>query len=296
MVCNLTGALLNTVLDPLFIFTFDMGIAGAAWATSISQFVGWLLVVRYFLHYKSVRLSRAGFRPRLSVLRAIAALGAAISFNQLSMMIVQIALNNTLTHYGALSVYGSNAPLAAAGVITKVNMIFISVLIGLAQGGQPIIGFNYGAGNFARVRRTFRLIAGLALFLSVAAFTVFQLFPREIITIFGKGTEEYYHFVERYFRIYLFMTFAIGIQPVTSSFLTSIGKATKGLFISLTRQILFLLPMIILFPMRWGIDGVMYAGPIADLVAIIVSTLLITHEMRAIKKLEKSKSEIKSET
>jgi putative MATE family efflux protein len=149
MICNLAGALLNTVLDPLFIFGLDMGIAGAAWATSISQFAGWLLVARYFLRHKNIRLERGYFRPRLSLLRAIASLGAAMGVNQLSMMFVQIAMNNTLTHYGALSAYGDNAPLAAAGVITKVNMIFVSVLIGLVQGGQPIVGFNYGAGNFA---------------------------------------------------------------------------------------------------------------------------------------------------
>ncbi|MDR3265752.1 MAG: MATE family efflux transporter, partial [Synergistaceae bacterium] len=181
MACNLAGALLNTILDPIFIFALDMGIAGAAWATTISQFAGWLLVVRYFLKHRSVRLERKYFRPRLDLLRSIASLGAAMGVNQLSMMVVQIALNNTLTHYGALSVYGSNAPLAASGVITKVNMIFVAVLIGLVQGGQPIIGFNYGAGNFDRVRRTFRLMAGMATLLSICAFAAFQLFPREII-------------------------------------------------------------------------------------------------------------------
>jgi Na+-driven multidrug efflux pump len=290
MACNLTGALLNTILDPIFIFGFDMGIAGAAWATSISQFIGWLIAIRYLVNYKSVRLKRDWFLPRLSLLRSITSLGAAISVNQLSMMCVQVAMNNTLTHYGALSVYGSNAPLAASGVITKVNMVFMSVIIGLVQGSQPIVGFNYGARNFARVRRTFYLTFGIAAFLSFCAFAVFQIFPREIIRLFGKGTEEYYYFVERYFRIYLFMTFANGIQPVTASLLTSIGKALKGLFISLTRQILFLLPLILLFPILWGIDGVMYAGPAADLAATLVSTALIVSEMRNMRKLELQQS------
>jgi Na+-driven multidrug efflux pump len=127
---------------------------------------------------------------------------------------------------------------------------------------------------------------GIATCLSFLAFAAFQIFPREIIGLFGKGTNEYYRFVERYFRIFLFMTFANGIQPVTASFLTSIGKAAKSLFISLTRQILFLLPLILLFPIWLGIDGVMYAGPVADLAATLVSAALIVSEMRGIRKLE----------
>ncbi|MDR1886200.1 MAG: MATE family efflux transporter [Synergistaceae bacterium] len=285
MFCGLVGALLNTALDPLFIFTFDMGIAGAAWATSISQFVGWLFVVSYLMRYRGVRLLREYFIPRVERVRAIASLGAAVCFNQFSLMCVQITLNNTLVHYGALSRYGSDIPLAAAGVITKVNMIFLSMVIGLAQGGQPIIGFNYGAKNYSRVIRTFSMTLGSGTVLSIFAFIAFQFFPREIISLFGSGTEEYYHFVERYFRIFLFMTFTNGIQPVTSNFFTSIGKAMKGFLISLTRQILFLLPLIIIFPRFWGIDGIMYAGPVADLAAAALALALITLEIADIRRL-----------
>ncbi|MDL2264369.1 MATE family efflux transporter [Synergistaceae bacterium OttesenSCG-928-I11] len=286
MVCNLTGAILNTILDPIFIFQLDMGIAGAAWATVISQAVSWVLVVRYLVRFRSVPLIKPYFRPRLARLRAIAALGAAACFNQLSMMAVQVTMNNTLTHYGALSVYGSNIPLAASGIIAKVNMIFISIVIGLGQGGQPIIGFNYGAGNYARVRRTFRFTLSIACVLSLCAFAAFQLFPREIIGLFGSGTEDYYRFVERYFRIFLLMTCINGIQPVTANFFTSIGKAMRGFFISLTRQILFLLPLIVVFPRFWGIDGIMYAGPVADTAAALLAAFFIVREMRDMKNLE----------
>jgi Na+-driven multidrug efflux pump len=286
MLCNLSGALLNVFLDPLFIFKFDMGIAGAAWATLISIVVGWSMVAAYMINFKSVKLKAAYFRPRLGDFKSIAALGAGASFNQLSMMIVQVALNNTLTHYGAYSVYGSNIPLAASGVITKVNMIFMSIVIGLAQGGQPIIGFNYGAGNYRRVLRTFMFTLSSATCVSVIVFAVFQIFPREIIDLFGKADEQYYHFVERYFRIFLFMTFVNGIQPVTANFFSSIGKATRGFFLSLTRQILFLLPLIVIFPLFWGIDGVMFAGPLADFAAAALAAFFIVRELREIKSLE----------
>lgn len=286
MFCNLAGAALNTILDPIFIFKFNMGIAGAAWATVISQAAGWLLVVRYLVRFRSVPLTKNYFRPRLSCLRAIASLGAASCFNQLSVMVIQITMNNTLTHYGALSAYGSNVPLAASGIITKVNMIFISIVIGIAQGGQPIIGFNYGAGNYARVRRTIRFTLSSAGAVSVCAFVIFQLFPREIISLFGSGTGEYYRFVERYFRIFLFMTFVNGIHPSTANFFSSIGKATRGFFIALTRQILFLLPLILTLPRYWGIDGIMYAGPVADTAAALLAAFFIAREVRDMKHLE----------
>jgi Na+-driven multidrug efflux pump len=195
-------------------------------------------------------------------------------------------MNNVMKRYGAFSVYGANITLAASGIITKVNMIFMAVVIGIAQGGQPIIGFNYGAGNFARVRRTFKFTLSSATCVSVAAFVLFQIFPREIIDLFGKVNEQYYNFVERYFRIFLFMTFINGIQPVTANFFSSIGKATRGLFISLTRQILFLLPLVLLFAKKWGIDGVMYAGPAADFAAASLAAFFILKEIRDIKRLE----------
>ncbi|MDR3331660.1 MAG: MATE family efflux transporter [Synergistaceae bacterium] len=287
MACNLVGAILNVALDPIFIFGFDMGIAGAAWATSISQFVGWLFVAGYMRRCKSVKLRGSYFIPSAQRLISIASLGAAACFNQLAIMCVQVAMNNTLTRYGAISMYGSNIPLAAAGVITKVYMIFLSVVIGLGQGSQPIIGFNYGARNYARVRLTFYYTLSVATSLSIFAFITFQLFPREIISLFGSGSDEYYRFVERYFRIFLLMTFTNGIQPVAVTFFTSIGKAMKGLFISLTRQILFLLPLIMIFPRFWGVDGIVYAGPVADLAAAVLAFFFIIREIRDINGLEK---------
>ena len=145
--------------------------------------------------------------------------------------------------------------------------ILVSVVIGIAQGLQPIVSYNYGARHYHRVRKTYLTAAACATTICLVAFACFQLFPRQIIGIFGSGSEEYFQFAERYFRIYLFCTFANGLQPITSVFFTSIGKAQRGIFISLTRQILFLLPLILILPLLFGIDGVMYAAPVADLIA-----------------------------
>ena len=165
-------------------------------------------------------------------------------------------------------------------------MIFMSFVIGISQGVQPIIGFNYGAALYRRVKKSYLLALAVATGLSLAAFACFQLFPRQIISIFGTGSEMYYQFSERYFRIYMFLTLINGIQPVASNFFNSIGKARLGVFMSLTRQILFLLPLIVIFPLFMGIDGVMYAGPIADGAAAIVCGLFTVRELRELTRLQ----------
>ena len=186
--------------------------------------------------------------------------------------------------------YGGEIPLACAGIITKVNMVFMAIIIGISQGTQPIVGFNYGAKKYGRVRKTYLLAVGAATVLSFVAFICFQVFPRQIISIFGAGSELYFRFSERYFRIYMFLTVVNGIQPVTSNFFTSIGKSTLGIFMSLTRQILFLLPLIIIFPLIMGIDGVMYAGPIADAAAAIVCGYFMIRELKELThKIKESK-------
>ena len=286
MMSMLIGALINTVLDPLFIFGLDMGMTGAALATILGQIASFCISIRYLFHFKSVPFSRGCFTIDGDRTRKIFSYGASACFNQIAMAVVQIVLNNTLAHYGALSIYGSDIPLACAGIISKVNMIFMSFVIGISQGVQPIIGFNYGAALYRRVKKSYLLALAVATGLSLAAFACFQLFPRQIISIFGAGSEMYYQFSERYFRIYMFLTLINGIQPVTSNFFNSIGKARLGVFMSLTRQILFLLPLIVIFPLFMGIDGVMYAGPIADGAAAIVCGLFTVRELRELTRLQ----------
>ncbi len=287
MLCVMSGAIINTILDPIFIFGFKMGMAGAAWATVIGQFISFLLVVRYLTRFKTFRITGEYLKPDVKYIKLVLTLGMASFFNQIAMAITQIVMNNTLTHYGELSDYGRDIPLACVGVITKVNIVLMAFTLGTAQGCQPIFGFNYGAKNYARVRQTLKTAAITVTCITTVAFICFQLFPRQIISIFGQGDEMYYQFAERYFKIFLFMTFVNGILPLTANFFTSIGKAPKGIFLSLTRQIIFLLPLIIIFPIFMGIDGVMYAGPIADFAAVVMAGILVFPQVRWMKEQEK---------
>lgn len=286
MLSNLTGAVINTILDPLFIFGFGMGMTGAALATIIGQIAAAVMVFCYLCRCKTVHLQKEHLMVQPAYVRQIASLGLSSFFNQIAMMVVQIVLNNSLTYYGALSVYGESIPLACAGIITKINQIYFSVVIGLAQGLQPIASFNYGAKQYDRVKTAYRLTVTYATAISVLAFLVFQIFPHQIISLFGDGSDEYFLFATRYFRIYLFATFLNGLQPVTSTLFTAIGKPLKGIFLSLTRQILFLLPLIVIFPIFLGIDGIMYAGPIADMVAAVVAVLMVAREMNIMNTLQ----------
>ena len=283
MTCVLIGAVINTILDPLFIFGFGWGIKGAAWATVIGQIVSGILVVVYFLKFRKMYLETSMLKPSWECLKAIASLGMASCINQIAMAIVQIALNNILRYYGGLSVYGSDIPIACVGVISKVNQVFMAICIGISQGCQPIWGFNYGAQKYDRVKQVYNYSAIACTAIASIFFVCFQIFPHQIVSIFGTGSELYFQFAERYLKIFMFMTFANGIQPMSSGFFTSIGKAKLGIVMSLTRQVLFLLPLIVVFSLIMGIDGVMYAGPIADGAALVLAIVFAKRELLAMK-------------
>ena len=283
MTCVLTGAIVNTILDPLFIFGFGWGIKGAAWATVIGQVVSGILVVIYFGKFRKMYLEVSMLKPSSECLKAIISLGMASCINQIAMAIVQIVLNNILRYYGGLSVYGSDIPIACVGVISKVNQVFMAICIGISQGCQPIWGFNYGAKKYDRVRLAYRYSMIACTAIATVFFLCFQLFPHQIVSIFGTGSDLYFQFAERYLKIFMFMTFANGIQPMSSGFFTSIGKAKLGIVMSLTRQVLFLMPLIVVFSLIMGIDGVMYAGPIADSAAFVLAILFARRELVAMK-------------
>lgn len=286
MICNLTGAIINTILDALFVMVLGWGMAGAAWATVIGQVVSAAIVILYMRRPKTVPLKREHFRLRLKYVQRIASIGAASFFNQVAMMVVQITLNNSLRYWGALSVYGESIPLAVAGIVMKVNQVFFSVVIGISQGAQPIESFNYGAKQFPRVRRAYLTAAILAGSVSLMSFLCFQTIPREIISFFGTGSEAYYEFGVNFFRLFLFFTWLNFLQPITSTFFTSIGKPLRGIFLSLTRQIIFLLPLILLLPRMMGIDGILYAGPTADLLSAVCAVVMAMMAFRDMRKLE----------
>lgn len=285
MVCTLVGAIVNTVLDALFMVVFQLGIQGAAWATVIGQVVSAILVAVYLGRFKTVHIGLSHLKPKASCWGNIARLGMSPCINQLAMMIVQIVLNNVLTHYGGQSEYGSDIPLACAGIISKVGMMFFSIVIGISQGMQPIVSFNYGAKQYQRVSEAVWKSIAYATVISIIAFLCFQIFPRQIISMFGEGSEEYFRFAERYFRIYMFFTFVNQFQPIVANMFTSIGKAAVGAFMSLTRQILFLLPLLVILPRLFGLDGAMYAAPIADFVAFLIAGGMLLREMRKLKEM-----------
>jgi len=280
MLCNLIGAITNTILDAIFVFILNWGMSGAAIATIIGQILSASLTCYYLSHCQTVRLEKKHLLVHRDNFIHIISLGAAPCTNQLSMMVIQIVMNKSLKYYGALSVYGESIPIACVGIITKVNQVFMSFIIGISQGLQPIVSFNYGARLFGRVKKAYRQAIIVSMGLAIFAFLMFQIFPRQIISLFGDGSEEYYRFAIRYFHVFLFFTFLNFIQPITSNFFTAIGKPRVGIFLSLTRQIIYLLPLLLLFPLFLGIDGLMYAGPVADFLAASTTTFMILRELK----------------
>jgi len=280
MCCNLVGAVINTVLDALFVYGLNWGMKGAAWATVTGQLVSAIMVITYLCHYKTVRLELRHFVPKAGYVSRSASLGTAACFNQLAMMVVQIVLNNSLKHYGGQSVYGEAIPIACAGIVTKVGQLFFSFIIGISQGLQPIASFNYGAKKYLRVKQSVKLALTTGLVLSLGSFFIFQVFPLQIIKLFGEGTDEYYAFAIKYFRIYFFFIFINFVQPIISNFFTATGRPQVGMFLSLTRQIIFFLPLLLILPRFFGIDGIIYAGPIADGLAAVTTITLGTKDLK----------------
>ena len=278
MAINMTGAIINTILDFLFVAVFKWGMSGAAIATIIGQYIAGIMVLIYLTKFKTVKLEKKHFIPNLHIILAVTSLGAAPFINQIAMMIVQIVMNHVMGHYGALSIYGSDIPITCAGIISKVNGICFSFIIGISQGLQPIISFNYGAQNYKRVKDAYNLAIKIAAAIAIFSWACFQLFPRQIVSIFGSGSELYFDFCTKYFRVFLFGLFTAFLQPLSSNFFTSIGKPYKGIFMSLTRQVLFLTPLIICLPLILGFNGVLYAGPIADALSFTICLILVKRE------------------
>ncbi len=288
MITILSGAIVNVGLDTLFVVVMGRGIRGAATATVIGQVVAAVVGVWFLAHPKSVELTRRHLIPQRQYVGKEARLGIAPCLNQLATMVVQITMNNSLKHYGGMSIYGESIPIAVVGIITKVSQIFLSTLGGIGQGVQPIASFNYGAKQYDRVRNVFRRALIVGFIIGVITFLLYQIFPRQIISLFGEGSSEvYYQFAIQYFRIYLMLAFCNFLPQMTSNFFTAIGKPMRGTVLSLTRQIIFFLPLLLIFPAIWGIDGIMYVGPVADALAVTVAIIMMTREFRDLRKKEK---------
>lgn len=283
----LAGAIFNLIADPLFLYVFDMGISGIALATTLGQVISAGLSLYYLMKkFQTIPIRKAYFSMQGSLLGEIALSGSAIFMTHVCAIIVQIVQNNSYRYYGALSQYGSEIPLAAIGGISKVNIVLMSTVIGIALGCQPILGFNYGHKSYERVKETYFTAIRYTTIVSVIAFLVLQIFPRQIIGLFGAGNELFYTFGTRYIRIFLLMLFLGGVLPVSSTFFTAIGKAKIGMRLTLIKQVVLLIPLTLILPKFIGIDGVLAAGPIADFVIFVLVVVLIVREMKEINQLE----------
>ena len=284
MIAIVTGAVLNIILDPLFMFVYNWGIAGAAWATVISQVISALLLLIYFPRFKSVKFSLNDFIPQLHYLKRIISLGFASFIYQFSNMIVLVTTNNLLKIYGKNSIYGSDIPIAVFGIVMKINVIFIAIVLGLVQGAQPIFGFNYGAKNYHRVRETMRLLLKVTFNIATILFIIFQVFPKQIISLFGEGDKLYFEFATKYMRIFLALISLNSIQISTATFFPAIGKAIKGATVSLTKQLIVLFPLLLTLPRFFGVKGVIYATPLTDLIAFTVAIIFLINEFKHMPK------------
>lgn len=286
MFAIIAGAVLNTILDPIFIFTFDWGIDGAAWATVISQILSAVILALYFPRFKSVHFTWRDFIPQPAMIAVIVKLGFNSFIFQFSNLLVQVALNNTLRVYGEQSVYGADTPIAVAGIVTKINVIFIALIIGLINGAQPICSYNYGAEKYSRVRKTVKLFMTAAVIISTVAWAAFEIFPEQMISLFGDAGDDplYLEYAVKFMRVYLFFVFLNGVQICSATFFPSVGKAAKGAILSFAKQIVFLIPLILILPLFFGLDGVMYAQPICDLLSFTMAIVFLTDEFRKMPK------------
>lgn len=282
MVAVLLGAIINTILDPLFIFGFGWGIAGAAWATIIGQFASGIFIWLYLPKFQQVAFSYQSIQLQWSEFWQIAKLGVNSLVFQLSNTFVQITLNNTLNATGANSVYGAEIPIAAAGITAKINTLFLGIVIGIVQGAQPIFGVNYGAQRYDRVRDTFKLEMKVLAGFSLLMFLIFQVFPRQLIQIFGNGDQLYFDYSVHYLRIFLFMIVVSGMQIGMSNFLAAIGLGFKSAIISLNKQIIFLLPLIVILGHTYGVTAIPYAAPITDGLTFFIACYFIYRQFQQI--------------
>ncbi len=283
MLSMVSGAVLNTILDPLFIFVFKMGVQGAAIATVISQFVTFVLNIIYIKKFKSITLDKEALKLKFKTAKKVITLGISSFITQMSFVFVVAVENNLLGKYGIESEYGSDIPITVLGIVMKISQILNSIIIGLAVGSQPILGYNYGARRFDRVKQALKIVLSASVVISTIAFILFQTIPDKLISIFGNGDEMYMKFACITFRTYLLLCICNGMQIPSGIFFQAIGKSVISAILSLSRQILFLIPAMFALGHIFGLKGVLYAGPFADGLAFVLSTILLIIEIKRLK-------------
>ncbi len=280
MVSMTVGAILNLFLDPLFIFVFDMGVSGAALATIISQFLNLVVNVAYLFRFKNIKLDKRSFRFQFSFAWMLASLGIASCLNTMTSTLIAIVSNNMLTHYGALSVYGEDIPITVFGLCMKVSMLFFSVAMGISSASRPILGFNYGAEKFERVKKTFRLTLISSTIVMTVAWIVYMVFPLQLIRIFGAGSALYEGFAVKCFRIYLLTNFLGGMQLCAGTLFQAIGHPGKATVVSLAKQVIFYIPAMLILAKIAGLTGILWAGPAAEVLAFFLAVVLTAKELK----------------
>jgi putative MATE family efflux protein len=287
MISTLAGAFINIILDPIFIFICKWGMMGAAVATVIGQVVTAFLAVWYLFHTKTIRLTRTEFVPKWDIIRRSLTLGICSFLSQISLVAAMAAINNMLRKYGAAdAIFGqeqyAQIPMAVVGIVMKFFQIVISIVVGMAAGCIPIVGFNMGAGLKDRVKRLFTKLLICEAGVGVIAFLIVELLPRQLIAIFGAANESSYYtdFAIKAFRIYLCMIVFACVNKATFIFLQAMGKAAASTALSMIREIVFGVGFAILLPRFFGLDGVLYSMPVSDILTAVVSAVIIAYSYK----------------
>ena len=288
MMSMIAGAIINTLLDPLFIFTFDLGIAWAAYATVISQIITFGLNTRYITKLKTITLTKDLFTVNFHYIWKIVALWISSLINQISIVAVIAVTNNLLAKYGSTSKFWSEIPITVIWIVMKIAMILNSIILWIAVGSQPIIGYNYWAKNYSRVKETLKLVLTFCSAIWILAFILFQTIPEIIISIFGTWDALYTEFAIQTFKIYLFFCFFYWIQIPSWIFFQAIWKSKISAILSLSRQILILIPAFFILGSIYGINWILYAGAVADLLAFLLAVFFLTREIRHLWRKSKS--------
>ena len=296
MISTLAGALINIVLDPVFIFLFKWGMMGAAVATVIGQIATAVLAVRYLLHMKAVKLERLSFRPNRKVISRFISLGACSFLSQISLVAAMAAINNMIRKYSALDpVFGqteyAQIPMAVVGIVMKFFQIVISIVVGMAAGCIPIVGYNMGAGRKDRAKKLFTYLLSAEACVGAVALFIAEAFPGQLIQIFGAANESIYYteFALKAFRIYLCMMILACVNKAAFIYLQSLGMALVSTLLSMVREVVFGVGFAMLLPVFFGLDGVLYSMPVSDVLTFLISIVAIWYTYRVVLSTSKEK-------
>ncbi|NCB92090.1 MAG: MATE family efflux transporter [Clostridia bacterium] len=280
MISTLVGCVINIILDPIAIFVFHWGVKGAAIATIVGQIVSACLAVYYLFHTKSFKLSKNSFAVKGAIIKRIQPLGISSFLTQLSIVIIMGVMNNVLVKYGAMSKYGADIPMTVVGIVMKVFQIVIAFVIGVAAGSQPIVGYNYGAGHFGRVKEIYKKMMIVEVGIGIIATICFEIFPLQLISLFGSESDLYNEFGILSFRIFLCTIIFCCVVKSTSVFLQSIGKPVMSMGVSLLRDFILSVPLVLILPLAFGVKGPLFSAPIADIMTFLVVVAMMRKVMK----------------